>query len=141
MPVDTPLIEYQHPAQPGPVVERIGRYVGSIIDDGSTLQIGLGRFSNEAMKYLAERKHLGIHSDVITDAIIPLLERGILTGKHKSHQPGKIVASFAMGSKRLYELIDGNPLFSFQPVDAVCDAWTIARQHRMVSVTQALPST
>lgn len=137
VPVDTPLIEYQHPAQPSPVVERIARYIGSIIDDGSTLQIGLGRFSNEAMKYLADRKHLGIHSDVITDAIIPLLERGILTGKRKSHQPGKIVASFAMGSKRLYELIDGNPLFSFQPVDAVCDAWTIARQHRMVSVTQA----
>lgn len=137
VPVDTPLIEYQHPAQPSPVVERIARYIGSIIDDGSTLQIGLGRFSNEAMKYLAERQDLGIHSDVITDAIIPLLERGILTGKRKSHQPGKIVASFAMGSKRLYELIDGNPLFSFQPVDAVCDAWTIARQHRMVSVTQA----
>ncbi len=137
VPVDTPLIEYQHPAQPSPVVERIARYIGSIIDDGSTLQIGLGRFSNEAMKYLTERQDLGIHSDVITDAIIPLLERGILTGKRKTHQPGKIVASFAMGSKRLYELIDGNPLFSFQPVDAVCDAWTIARQHRMVSVTQA----
>jgi acyl-CoA hydrolase/GNAT superfamily N-acetyltransferase len=137
VPVDTPVIEYQHAAQPGPVVEHIARYISSIIEDGSTLQIGLGRFSNEALKYLTDRQDLGIHSDVITDAIIPLLERGILTGRRKSRQPGKIVTSFAMGSQRLYELIDRNPLFSFQPIDAVCDAWTIAQQHKMVSVTQA----
>jgi acyl-CoA hydrolase/GNAT superfamily N-acetyltransferase len=137
VPVDTPVIEYLHPTQPGEVVERIARYIGSVIDDGSTLQIGLGRFSNEALKYLTERQDLGIHSDVITDAIIPLLERGILTGRRKTHQVGKIVCSFAMGSRRLYDLIDGNPLFSFQPIDAVCDAWTVSRQHKMVSVTQA----
>lgn len=137
VPVDTPVIEYLHAAQPSEVVERIARYIGSVIDDGSTLQIGLGRFSNEALKYLTERQDLGIHSDVITDAIIPLLERGILTGRRKSTQVGKIVCSFAMGSQRLYELIDGNPLFCFQPMDTVCDAWTIARQHKMVSVTQA----
>ncbi|MDN3923112.1 bifunctional acetyl-CoA hydrolase/transferase family protein/GNAT family N-acetyltransferase [Roseateles violae] len=137
VPIDTPVIEYQHPTQPGPVVESIARYIGSIIDDGSTLQIGMGRFSNEALKYLSDRRDLAIHSDVITDAIIPLLEKGILTGKRKSNQPGKIVCSFAMGSRRLYELIDGNPLFSFQPIEAVCDAWTVSRQHKMVSVTQA----
>lgn len=137
VPVDTPVIEYQHPAQPSQVVEQIARYIGSVIEDGSTLQIGLGRFSNESLKFLTNRTDIGIHSDVITDAIIPLLERGILTGKMKSQQAGKIVASFAMGSKRLYELIDGNPLFSFQPIETVCDAWTIAAQHKMVSVTQA----
>ena len=137
VPVDTPVIEYQHPAQPGPVVESIARYISSVIEDGATLQVGLGRFSNEALKYLSERRDLGIHSDVITDAIIPLLERGILTGKKKSSQAGKIVCSFAMGSRRLYELIDRNPLFSFQPIESVCDAWTIAQQHKMVSVTQA----
>lgn len=137
VPVDTPLIEYQHPAQPGAVVESIARYISSIIEDGSTLQIGLGRFSNQALSYLSDRQDLGIHSDVITDAIIPLLERGILTGRRKSSHVGKIVCSFAMGSQRLYELIDRNPLFSFQPIDAVCDAWTVAQQHKMVSVTQA----
>jgi len=137
VPVDTPLIEYLHQAPQGEISEQIARYIGSVIDDGSTLQIGLGRFSNEALKYLVDRQDLGIHSDVITDAIIPLLERGILTGRRKSQQRGKIVTSFAMGSRRLYELIDGNPLFSFQPIEAVCDAWTIAAQHKMVSVTQA----
>ena len=137
VPVDSTVIEYQHAAQPGQVVEQIARYISSIIEDGSTLQIGLGRYSNEALKYLADRQDLGIHSDVITDAIIPLLERGILTGKRKSQHAGKIVTSFAMGSRRLYELIDQNPMFSFQPIEAVCDAWTIAAQHKMVSVTQA----
>jgi acyl-CoA hydrolase/N-acetylglutamate synthase-like GNAT family acetyltransferase len=137
VPVDTPVIEYLHPAQPTQVVEQIARYVSSIIDDGSTLQIGLGRFSNEALKYLTDRQDLGIHSDVITDAIIPLLERGILTGQRKSNQRGKIVTSFAMGSRRLYDLIDRNPMFSFQPIEAVCDAWTLGSQHKLVSVTQA----
>ncbi len=137
VPVDTPVIEYLHAAQQTEVVEKIARYIGSIIDDGSTLQIGLGRFSNEALKTLSDRQDLGIHSDVITDAIIPLLERGILTGQRKTNQRGKIVTSFAMGSRRLYDLIDRNPMFSFQPIEAVCDAWTLGSQHKLVSVTQA----
>ena len=137
VPVDTPVIEYQHPPAAAAAMEQIARYVGGIIEDGSTLQIGLGRITNEALKHLADRHDLGIHSDVITDAIIPLLEKGILTGRAKSHQPGKIVTSFAMGSRRLYDLIDRNPLFSFQPIEAVCDPYTLAAQNKMVSVTQA----
>lgn len=137
VPVDTPVIEFIHHAPSEQAVERIARYIGGIIEDGSTLQIGLGRITNEALKYLVDRQDIGIHSDVITDAIIPLLERGILTGRRKSSQTGKIVTSFAMGSRRLYDLIDRNPLFSFQPIEVVCNAATIAAQHRMVSVTQA----
>lgn len=135
--VNTPLIEYTHLNTPTQVVEQIARYISGIIEDGSTLQIGLGRVTNEALKYLADRKDLGIHSDVITDAIIPLLERGILTGARKTQHARRIVTSFAMGSARLYQLIDRNPLFSFQPIETVCDANTIAAQHKMVSVTQA----
>lgn len=137
VPVSTPVIEYLHAALPEKVVEQIARYISGIIEDGATLQIGLGRVTNEALKYLTDRNDLGIHSDVITDAIIPLLENGSLTGRRKSEQPGKIVASFAMGSRRLYDLIDRNPMFSFQPIDTVCRKEVIARQHKMVSVTQA----
>ncbi|SFB71996.1 Acyl-CoA hydrolase [Polaromonas sp. OV174] len=137
VPVDTPVIEFVHHAASEQAMEQIARYIGGIIEDGSTLQIGLGRITNEALKYLVDRQDIGIHSDVITDAIIPLLERGILTGRRKSNQTGKIVTSFAMGSRRLYDLIDRNPLFSFQPIEMVCNAATIAAQHRMVSVTQA----
>jgi len=135
--VDQPIIEYVHPSAAEHDMEQIARYISGIIEDGSTLQIGLGRVSNEALKYLTDRKDLGIHSDVITDAIIPLLEKGILTGRSKSDQVGKIVTSFAMGSKRLYDLLDRNPLFSFQPIDVVCHPDRVAAQHRMVSVTQA----
>ena len=135
--VDTPVIEYTHPNTSTQVVEKIARYISGIIEDGSTLQVGLGRVTHEALKYLTDRKDLGIHSDVITDAIIPLLERGILTGARKTQQARRIVTSFAMGSARLYQLIDRNPLFSFQPIETVCDVQTIAAQHKMVSVTQA----
>ena len=135
--VATPMIEYVHRVSEESVVQHIARYIASIIDDGSTLQIGLGRIPNEALKYLEDRKDLGIHSDVITDAIIPLLEKGILTGRKKTLQKGKIVTSMAMGSRKLYDILDRNPLFSFQPIDVVCDPYTIAAQRNMVSVTQA----
>lgn len=137
VPVDTPVIEYLHPAQPSQAMERIARYISSLIDDGSTLQIGLGRFANEALKYLSDRKDLGVHSDVITEAIIPLLEKGVITGSRKTHTTGKIVTSFAMGTRRLYDLIDNNPLFVFRPLEAVCDPVTLAAQYKLVSVTQA----
>ena len=137
IPVEAPVLEYRHPATSDEVVKQIARYIAGTISDGSTLQIGLGRIPNEALRYLDDRKDLGIHSDVITDAIIPLLERGILTGKHKARQKGKIVTSFAMGTKRLYEIIDRNPMFSFQPIDVLALPDTIAAQTKMVSVTQA----
>ena len=137
VPVATPVLEYVHPATEERVVEQIARYIGSIIEDGSTLQIGLGRVTSAALKYLSDRKDIGIHSDVITDAIIPLLEKGVLTGRRKTSHRDKIVTSFAIGTKRLYDLIDRNPLFCFQPIDEVCNTAVIAAQHRMVSVTQA----
>ena len=138
VPVDLPVIEYHHAPVREEAMEQIARYIGGIIDDGSTLQIGLGRVTNEALKYLADRSDIGIHSDVVTDAIMPLLEKGILTGRCKTSQPGKIVTSFAMGSRQLYDLIDGNPLFCFQPMEVVCNPATLASQHKMVSVTQAV---
>jgi len=137
VPVDGPVIEYRHPAVASAAMEQIARYVSGIIEDGSTLQIGLGRITNEALKCLADRRDIGIHSDVITDAIIPLLERGILTGARKTQHRHRIVTSFAMGTRALYDLIDHNPLFVFQPIDVVCNPATIAAQHKMVSVTQA----
>ncbi len=137
VPVPAHLIEHFQPEAQGEVVQAIACYISSIIDDGSTLQIGLGRFSTAALALLDDRKDLGVHSDVITDAIVPLLEKGVLTGRMKSQNRGKIVASFARGSQRLHALIDRNPLFCFQTLDAVCDPAVLAAQHKLVSVTQA----
>jgi acyl-CoA hydrolase/RimJ/RimL family protein N-acetyltransferase len=134
--VDAPVIEYVH--EPADEVGRqIARYIAGIIGDGATLQVGLGRIPSEAMRHLENRRDLGIHSDVITDAIVPLVEQGVITGRRKSLHQGQIVASFCIGSKRLYELIDGNPLFSFHPIEYVCDPLIMAKNRHLVSITRA----
>src|SRR5262245_54668979 len=134
--VDDPVIEYLHEPL-GPTAERIARYVARIIGDGATLQIGLGRVPNEMLRFLADRRDLGIHSDVITEPLVDLVERGVVTGARKSVHPGQVVASMAMGTRRLYDLIDGDPRFAFFPIEYVCDRVVIAANTAMVSVTQA----
>jgi acyl-CoA hydrolase/RimJ/RimL family protein N-acetyltransferase len=136
VPVDVPVIEYVHEPL-GPAAERIARYVARIIDDGATLQIGLGRVPNEMLRFLGERRDLGIHSDVITEPLVDLVERGVVTGARKRLHPGQVVASMAMGTRRLYDLIDGDPRFAFFPIEYVCDPAVIAANAAMVSVTQA----
>jgi acyl-CoA hydrolase/RimJ/RimL family protein N-acetyltransferase len=134
--VDEPVIEYLHePADA--VAERMARYLARVIDDGSTLQIGLGRVPNEMLRYLEGRRDLGIHSDVITEPLVDLIEKGIVTGARKTLDPGLVVASWAMGTRRLYDLLDDSPGFAFRPVEEVCDPGVLARQEGMVSVTQA----
>src|SRR5499433_1480648 len=134
--VDAPVTEYLHP-KIGEVAERVARYIASIIDDGSTLQIGLGRVPNEALRYLTDRSDLGIHSDVITDGVVDLVEAGVVTGRRKSRHRDRIVASYCLGTRRLYDFIDDNPGLEFLPIDQVCHPEEVARQSRMVSITQA----
>jgi RimJ/RimL family protein N-acetyltransferase len=134
--VDEPIIEYLHP-EIGDTAERIARYVARIIDDGATLQIGLGRVPNEMLRFLGDRRDLGIHSDVITEPLVDLVARGVVTGSRKSIHRGQVVASLAMGTRRLYDLIDGDPRFAFFPIEYVSDRSVIAANQAMVSVTQA----
>jgi acyl-CoA hydrolase/RimJ/RimL family protein N-acetyltransferase len=134
--VDDPLIEYLHEPL-GPTAERIARYVARIVEDGATLQIGLGRVPNEMLRFLGDRRDLGIHSDVITEPLVDLVERGVVTCARKTLHPGTIVASMAMGTRRLYDMIDGNPRVAFFPIEYVCDRMVIAANAAMVSVTQA----
>ncbi|MEE8399783.1 MAG: acetyl-CoA hydrolase/transferase C-terminal domain-containing protein, partial [Desulfobacterales bacterium] len=135
--VDTPVKTFVHPPV-NEVAEKMARYVASIIDDGSTLQIGLGRVPNGMLKYLKNRRNLGIHSDVICEEIIDLIEEGIITGDAKTYYRGQIVTSYCMGvTRRLYDFIDHNPMFSFHPIEFVCDPANISRNRKMVSVSQA----
>jgi len=134
--VDLPVIEYLHkPANAR--AEQIARYVACLIEDGSTLQVGLGQIPNEMLRFLTNRKNLGIHSDVITEPIADLIEQGVITGKEKTVHRGQVVASYCLGTRRLYDLIDGNPNFSFHPIEYVCDPIIIAKNSKMVSVSQA----
>jgi acyl-CoA hydrolase/RimJ/RimL family protein N-acetyltransferase len=134
--VDSPVAEYLHP-KIGGVAEGVARYIASIIDDGSTLQIGLGRVPNEALRHLRDRRDLGIHSDVITDGLVDLVEAGVVTGRCKTRYPERIVASYCLGTRRLYDFVDNNPCLQFLPIDQVCHPEEVARQSRMVSITQA----
>lgn len=135
--VDQPVIEYRHPPVDDAVAEQIARNVARIIDNGATLQIGLGRIPNEMLKYLDGRGDIGIHSDVVCDSLVDLIEKGIVTGRRKAIHNGQIVTSYCMGTQRLYRLIDDNPLFAFHPIEYVCDPAVIGKNHKMVSVTQA----
>ena len=126
--VDTPIVEYLHEPADG-IAEQIARYVARLIDDHSTLQVGLGRVPNQMLAHLTNRRDLSIHSDVITEPVADLVAAGVVTGP--------VVASWAMGTCRLYELVDDNARFAFHPIDYVCDPGVIAAHERMVSVTQA----
>jgi acyl-CoA hydrolase/RimJ/RimL family protein N-acetyltransferase len=126
--VETPVVEYLHEPV-GEAAGQIARYVARLIDDRCTLQVGLGRVPTQMLSHLANRRGLAIHSDVITEPVADLVADGVITGP--------VVASWAMGTRRLYDLVDNDPRFAFYPVDYVCDPAVIARNERMVSVTQA----
>lgn len=128
VPVETPVIEYLHPPV-GEVAEQIARYAARLIDHGSTLQIGMGRVPNEMLAHLANRRELAIHSDVITEPLVDLVDAGVVTGP--------VSTSWAMGTRRLYDLVDDDARFAFHPIEQICDPTVIASRERMVSVTQA----
>lgn len=134
--VEPVVAEYVHPPG-GEVAEQIAHYVARLVDDGSTLQVGLGRVPNQVLQYLGSRRDLGIHSDVITDAIVDLMASGAVTGRRKTMSKGRVVASLALGTPRLYEFINDNPDVVLRPIDQVGDPDVVAAQRRMVSLTQA----
>jgi len=120
------------------VSERIGKYVSKLIDDGVTLQIGFGPLPNNILKYLENKKDLGVHTHVITDAFIPLLEKKVITNKKKNHLPGRVVTSLCMGSEDLYRYVDKNPIFYFRSSEYVNDPNVIAENDNLVSISSAL---
>ena len=137
VPVDVPLIEV-HWAEPTDVTRRIGEFVAGLVEDGSTVELGIGRVPHAVLESLRGKKDLGIHTEMFTDAIIDMVEAGVITGAVKSVDKGKIVASFCMGTRRLYDYIDNNPMFAFYPTEYVNDPFVISRQQKMVAVNVAL---
>ncbi|MHA1273050.1 MAG: GNAT family N-acetyltransferase [Promethearchaeota archaeon] len=134
---EAPLIEF-HFKERGEVGERIGMNVAKIIPNKSTIHIGNGNIPNLCLKYLMDKKDLGMHSHFITDNIIPLIENTVLTCRKKNFHPEKIITSFALGTKKLYDFIDNNPYIEFYPTDYVCNPKYISMNRRMVSINQAL---
>ena len=137
VPVDLPLIEYRIP-DPTTETAQIGRYIAALVEDGSTIELGIGRTPHAILEYLKDKKDLGIHTELFSDEVIDLIEEGVVTGARKTGDPGKVVASFCMGSNRLYRYIDNNPGFCFRPTEYVNDPAIISQQYKMIAVNTAL---
>ncbi len=134
---DVPLLEFVQKA-PGDIAKAIGELIADLIENESTIQTGVGKIPNSVFPYLMNKKDLGIHTETFTEGLIDLIEAGVITCKKKSLNPGKIVASFCMGTKRLYDYIHNNPLFEFRPCKYVNDPYVIAQNDMMVSINSAL---
>ncbi|MBI5815029.1 MAG: GNAT family N-acetyltransferase [Nitrospinae bacterium] len=137
VPVDGPVLEVR-PVEITEVTRKIGEHISSLIDDGSTVELGIGRIPQATLEFLKEKRDLGIHTEMFTERIIDLIESGAVTGSQKSLDKGKVVASFCVGTKRLYDYIDNNPAFAFHPTEYVNDSYVIGQSHKMVAVNMAL---
>ena len=134
---DEPLLQLESVA-PDETSLAIARHVAALVEDESTLQLGIGKIPNAVLSLLAERKDLGLHTEMFSDGVIELCDKGVITNEKKRLLPGKSVASFAMGTKQLYDYLDDNPFFDFRPTEFVNSPLNIARNHKMVSVNSAL---
>ncbi|NQT93946.1 MAG: GNAT family N-acetyltransferase [Lentisphaerae bacterium] len=137
VPVDTPLFEVT-PPRPDDVTRQIGEHIASLVEDGATVELGIGTIPQAVLEYLGDKKDLGIHTEMFTDAIVDMVEAGVITGSRKSLDRGKIVASFCMGTKKLYDYVDNNPAFSFHPTEYVNDPVIIGQQSKQVAINVAL---
>jgi len=139
VPVDYALPELIMAAEgPTDIIEKIAGYISELIPDGATMQLGIGAIPDAVLKYLFEKKDLGIHTELFSDGIIDLVEAGVLTNARKTLHPGKIIAGFVLGSQRLYSWVDDNPIIELHPTEYVNDPFIIAQNERMVAVNSAI---
>lgn len=120
------------------VYQRIGKHIAGLIEDGSTLQIGIGSIPEAVLSYLQDKRDLGLHTEMFSDGVIKLVERGVITNERKTLHPGKIISSFVLGSKSLFDFIDNNPIIEFHPSQYVNDPFIISRNNKMVAINSAL---
>ncbi|GIK61120.1 MAG: acetyl-CoA hydrolase/transferase family protein [Ignavibacteriota bacterium] len=144
------IVEHSEPIQELPQVDpntteemlqiydAIGKNTAELIEDGSTLQMGIGAIPDSVMKYLHTRKNLGIHTEMFSDGIIRLVEEGIINGEAKSIHPGKIIAGFVLGTKKVFNFINNNPIIEFHPQEYVNDPFVIAQNKKMVAINSAI---
>jgi acyl-CoA hydrolase len=120
------------------VTEQIGQYVAMLVENGATIQIGVGTIPSAVLQYLANHKDLGVHSEMISDGIIDLMLSGVINNRKKTFHKGKTVVSFCVGTRRLYKFVDGNPHVEFYPSEHVNSPVNIARNEKMVSINSAI---
>ncbi len=132
------LVETTMGIQENRITKRIGHFVSQLVEDGATLQIGFGYLPNMILQYLDQKNDLGVHTQLVTDGLMPLFEKGVVNNRKKTLLPGRVVASLCMGSERLYRFVDNNPAFYFRSSEFVNDPTVIARNDNLISISSAL---
>ena len=132
-----PIIEL-NPPKIGEIEKAIGENIATLVDDGSTLQLGIGAIPDAVLLFLKHKKDLGLHSEMVSDGVIDLIEAGVITNKKKALNKGKIVVNFLMGTQRLYDYVNNNPLFEMHSVDYVNNPLVIAKNSKMVSINSCV---
>ncbi len=136
--IDRPLVELPKSGTLSAAARAIGRHVADLIEDGATLQMGIGEIPDAVLLSLAGKRNLGVHTEMFSDGVVTAFEQGVITGEAKTLHKGKIVASFVLGTKQTFDFIDNNPFVEFHPSDYVNDPFIIARHDKMVAINSAL---
>jgi acyl-CoA hydrolase len=135
--VDVPIFEHHMP-ESTEVENKIGDFVANLIDDKSTLQMGIGTIPNAVLSRLGNHKDLGLHTEMFSDGVVDLIEKNVINGNYKGINPGRALATFLVGSKKLYDFVDDNPFVEMRPSDYVNDAANIKLNPRMVAINSAI---
>ena len=135
--IDSPIHEHNLP-EPGEIETKIGEHIAGLIEDGSTLQMGIGAIPNAVLRNLSNHKALGLHTEMFSDGIIDLVEKGVITGENKAINPGRIMSGFAMGSRRLYDFIDDNPFIELRDISIVNDIAIVRQNPKVVAINSAI---
>jgi 4-hydroxybutyrate CoA-transferase len=139
VPVDYPLPEMKMGAEgPDEITEKIAGFIADLIPDGATMQLGIGAIPDAVLKYLYNKKDLGVHSELFSDGVIDLVDAGVVTNSRRSIHTGKITAGFIIGTQRLYKWVDDNPLIEMHPTEYINDPFVVAQNDRMVAINSAI---
>ena len=138
------IVEYEEPilevlpSEPDDIARAIARHATRLVENGSTIQAGIGKIPNAVLYGLADKKDLGVHTEMFSDGLIDLIESGVVNNSQKTFHPGKILATFCIGTRRLYDYVDNDPMFEFRPVDYNSSPINIAKNGKMVAINTAL---
>jgi acetyl-CoA hydrolase len=135
---DRPVLELPRGRGPGEVARAIGAHVAGLIEDGATLQMGIGEIPDAVLLFLKDKRNLGVHTEMFSDGLVELFESGVVNGEAKTLHRGKIVASFVLGTRRCFDFLDNNPSVEFHPSDYVNDPFVIAQNEKMVAINSAI---
>ena len=137
MEIEEPIPELK-PPKIDPITEQIAQYVSMLIEDGATLQLGIGKIPDAVLKYLSNHHDLGVYTEMMSDGVMDLMKKGVINNRNKTFHQGKTITTFCMGTKKLYNFVDGNPHVEFHPSEHVNAPGNIARNDNMVSINSAI---